>query len=91
MSGILSETIGCGCGAELEQAVKPGFAEKYKQRKLGKGLVDLGLRQILLYFSIFVPVRYPINHFAPTSIISVLFGLGSILAEPLAAIIGLPL
>lgn len=85
----VNETIGCGCGTE--QTVKPGFVEKYKLRELGKGLVDLGLKQILLYFSIFVAVGYLINHFVPTSIISALFGANSFLAVPLAAIIGLPL
>jgi uncharacterized membrane protein YraQ (UPF0718 family) len=83
--------IGCGCTKEQKQTAKPGFAEKYKLRELGKGLVDLGLKQILLYFSIFVAVGYLINHFVPTSIISALFGANSILSVPLAAVIGLPL
>jgi uncharacterized membrane protein YraQ (UPF0718 family) len=49
------------------------------------------LKQILFFFSLFVAVGYLINRFVPTSIISVLFGENSILAVPLATVIGLPL
>ena len=85
------KTDGCGCGAEQEQKARTGFADRFKLRELGKGLVDLGLKQILLYFSLFVAVGYLINRFVPTSIISALFGANSILAVPLAAVVGLPL
>ena len=53
--------------------------------------VSLGLKQILLYFSIFVGVGYLVNSFVPTSIISALFGAQQLTAVPLASLIGLPL
>ena len=85
------EAAGCGCGQGGEPAAKESFADRYKLRELLKGLVDLGLKQILFFFSLFVAVGYLINRFVPTSIISVLFGENSILAVPLATVIGLPL
>ncbi len=87
----MPDTAGCGCGSVQEQSTKPGFVQKYRLRELGKGIVDLGLKQILLYFSIFIAVGYLINRFVPTTIISALFGANSIFAVPLASIIGLPL
>lgn len=67
------------------------FARKYKVRELANSFVMLGLRQILLYFSLFIAVGYLINHFVPDSIMSGLFGAQSIAAVPLASAIGLPL
>ena len=80
-----------GCGEERGQKAQAGFADRVKLRELGKGFVDLGLKQILLYFSVFVAAGYLINRFVPASIISALFGANSILAVPLAAVVGLPL
>lgn len=78
-------------GAVKRQNILSGFITKYKLDKLASEFINLGLRQILLYFCIFIAVGYLINHFVPTSIISVLFGKSSILAVPLASLIGLPL
>jgi uncharacterized membrane protein YraQ (UPF0718 family) len=60
-------------------------------RELAANFVTLGLKQILLYFSIFVGVGYIVNFFVPESIISLLFGAHNIGAVPLASLIGLPL
>lgn len=95
-------SISCACatneditqqniGAGKRQNALSGFISKYKLDKLTSEFINLGLRQILLYFCIFIAVGYLINHFVPTSIISVLFGKSSILAVPLASLIGLPL
>ncbi len=67
------------------------LAEKVRLRELSDNFVTIGLKQILLYFSIFVGVGYIVNNFVPTSIISALFGAHNITAVPLASIIGLPL
>lgn len=78
------------CGIEHEFSFSD-FSRKFKLRELGKEFVNLGLKQILLYFSIFIGVGFLINHFVPESIISALFGNNSFFAVPLASIIGLPL
>ena len=67
------------------------FARKMKLCDLADDFVSLGLKQILLYFSIFVGVGYLVNSFVPTSIISGLFGAQQLTAVPLASLIGLPL
>lgn len=71
-----------------------GFAviiEKIKGRELLKAFLNTGLKQILLYFSIFVAIGFLINSFIPSSLIVALFSPDSIFAVPLAAVIGLPL
>jgi uncharacterized membrane protein YraQ (UPF0718 family) len=78
------------CGIENEFSFTD-FLRKFKLRELGRELVNLGIKQILLYFSIFVAVGFLINHFVPTSIVFGLFGNNSIFAVPLASVIGLPL
>jgi len=78
------------CGIESDYSFSD-FSRKYKLRELGSEFINLGLKQILLYFSIFVAVGFLINHFVPASIVSGLFGNTSIFAVPLASLIGLPL
>ena len=67
------------------------IVKKFKLKILVNEFIQLGLKQILLFYCIFICIGYLINHFIPTSIISVLFGADSFYAVPLAAIIGLPL
>lgn len=81
------------CCQEVKKAENP-LVNMVKKLKLGKflhGLYNLGLKQILLFYSIFIGVGFLINHFIPTSIISVLFGANAFYAVPLASLIGLPL
>lgn len=68
-----------------------GWVEKAKLRELLNGFVELGLKQILLYFSIFIGVGYLVNTFVPTTIVSALLGANNFAAVPLASMIGLPL
>jgi uncharacterized membrane protein YraQ (UPF0718 family) len=56
-----------------------------------KGLVDLGLKQILLFFCVFVGIGYLVNSLVPTYIVSALLGANNAGAVPLASLIGLPL
>ncbi|MFH1880907.1 MAG: permease [Bacillota bacterium] len=65
--------------------------EKIRMHELLRNLVDLGLKQILLYFSVFIAVGYLVNAFVPASIVSALLGADNLTAVPLAALIGLPL
>lgn len=67
------------------------FLQKIKWRKIGEYVINIGIKNILLYFSIFVAVGYLINRFVPTSIIASLLGVKKITAVPLASLIGLPL
>lgn len=84
-----TEKNGC-CNSILEEK-KPTLFEKLKLKQLGNEFIHLGLKQILLFFSIFVAVGYLINYFIPASMVNVLFGANTFYAVPLASIIGLPL
>lgn len=67
------------------------FIEKYKLKQLLNVFINVGVKQILLYFSVFAAVGYFINRFVPTSIIMSLFGSKNLFSVPLAALIGVPL
>ncbi len=84
-------TLCCAAQSPGQKVNFKGFAEKIKWHDLVNNFITLGLKQILLYFSIFVGIGFIVNYFVPQSIISALFGAHNITAVPLAAIIGLPL
>ena len=67
------------------------FASKYKIRQLLDVVINLGLKQVLVYFSLFAAIGYFINRFVPTSVIISLFGSKNMFSVPLAALIGIPL
>ncbi len=82
------------CCAALPAQQSSGFARllaRARARDFLKGLVDLGLKQILLYFCIFVGIGYLVNSLVPATIVSALLGANNAGAVPLAALIGLPL
>lgn len=81
----------CGCSGAITAGHSPSIFEKVKLRELAEAVVNIGLKQILLFFSIFVGVGYLIQSFVPTSLIMALFSPKSIFSVPLAALIGLPL
>jgi uncharacterized membrane protein YraQ (UPF0718 family) len=91
-------TEGCSCNSAVQKSLY-SFDEsliskiqrKLKLKIFMQEFVQLGLKQILLFYSIFICIGYLINYFIPASIISVLFGADSFYAVPLASIIGLPL
>jgi uncharacterized membrane protein YraQ (UPF0718 family) len=64
---------------------------KLKLKEFVIGIYELGIRRMLISFSIFIAVGYLINSFVPASIISALFGAKAFYAVPLASLIGLPL
>jgi len=92
----------CGCSS-LTSTPKPISSEsinknillnihkKIKYKEIGEAFISVGLKQILLYFTIFVAIGYLIQSFVPTSLIISLFSGDSIFSVPLAALIGLPL
>lgn len=86
----------CGCGSPMQAdccapSIKQSFSEKYKLQELFGVFFDIGVKQVLVYFSIFAAVGFMINKFVPASIITQYMGSGNIFAVPLMALIGLPL
>lgn len=69
----------------------PGFIQKLKLPEIATGLIDLGIKQIIPNFALFVAIGFLVNYFVPTSMIVNLFSAGNIWSVPLAALIGLPL
>jgi uncharacterized protein len=67
------------------------FAKKIKLHEIVEGFVNIGVKQILVYYSIFVAIGFLINRFVPAEIIVALFSAKNIFAVPLAALIGLPI
>ena len=88
----LPETpVKCCCAmASRADGAGIGWIEKARLRRLLSVFVDLGLKQIQLYFSIFIGVGYLVNIFVPTSIVSALLGADNFAAVPRATVIGLP-
>jgi uncharacterized membrane protein YraQ (UPF0718 family) len=68
-----------------------GLLQKIKWREIADAMLNVGVKQILLYYAIFVAVGFLINSFVPTAIIVTLFSAKNVFAVPLAAVIGLPL
>ncbi len=87
----------CGCSESVNLNLSkdgkkvPQFLGRFKLREISKALYTVGVKQILLNFSIFIAIGYLINSFVPTSVIMALFSSDNIFAVPLAALIGLPL
>ncbi len=100
--GANKEATSCACNATVvptcscavDQVVaeeKTDFVKKLKLKELTNNFYKLGIKQILLFYAIFIAIGSLINTFIPTSIIEVLFGKASLYAVPLASLIGLPL
>lgn len=89
--GCSSPAVAC-CSGEipLEASLKT-VEEKFKLRELVSVIVDIGLKKVLLYFSIFAAIGFFINKFVPAELIFRYFNPDNIFAVPLSAIIGLPL
>jgi uncharacterized membrane protein YraQ (UPF0718 family) len=67
------------------------FLQKIKMAEFGKALLNTGLKQILLFYSIFVGIGFLINYFIPSSVIAALLSANNATSVPLAGLIGLPL
>ncbi|HKM34487.1 MAG TPA: permease [Lachnospiraceae bacterium] len=86
-----TEKSGSGCCQSILEKKEPTLFEKLKLKELADEFINLGLKQILLFFSVFVAVGFMIDYFIPATIIDVLFGASNFFAVPLASLIGLPL
>lgn len=99
-SSIVKSSIDCSCSSSaaaccsgdipLTSSLKT-IEEKFKLKELASTIIDIGLKKILLYFSIFAAIGYFINKFVPAELIFRYFSPDNIFAVPLSAIIGLPL
>lgn len=67
------------------------LVRRFKGKEFLQGIYQLGMKQILLFYIIFIAIGSLINYFIPTSIITLMFGERAFYAVPLASIIGLPL
>jgi len=65
--------------------------KKMKWREIDDSIMNVGVKQILLYYSLFAAIGFLFNRFVPSSIIVTLFNAENIFAVPLAALIGLPM
>lgn len=79
------------CGQKVPQNTNHRWLSWLKWRAIGEGLFNLGLKQILPNFVLFVAIGYFVNTFVPTDVIVTFFSAKNIFAVPLAALIGLPL
>jgi uncharacterized membrane protein YraQ (UPF0718 family) len=79
------------CGRTSAAAGSMDFMRGIKWRELADALVNIGFRQILPYYSLFVAIGFLINRWVPASIIVSLFSAGNPFAVPMAALIGLPI
>lgn len=85
------ERIGLGYISMPEPTGLKRFAQKARLGDLFKNFFQVGVKQILLLYAIFVGVGYLIHSLVPSTMVELLFGSGSAGAVPLASIIGLPL
>ena len=101
-TNTVPEVQSCGCGTTTATAqtccsniqapvIDRGLIGKLKLGKVWKAVVDIGFKQILLYFTIFIALGYLVNRFIPTDLIVNLFGAKKFYAVPLASAIGIPI
>jgi uncharacterized membrane protein YraQ (UPF0718 family) len=80
------------CAKSISQPILPtDWVGKLKLKELALGIYQLGIKQILFFYIIFIAIGFMINYFIPTSVITLLFGQRTFYAVPLASLIGLPL
>ncbi|MCX7773050.1 MAG: permease, partial [Clostridia bacterium] len=97
-SGMALSSSGLGTYARRKASSSKSLFDKSKSflsaikwKELLKGCYEIGVKQIILYFAIFVGIGSLINMLVPSSIIGALLGAHNIGAVPLATLIGLPL
>jgi len=88
---ILTSAFGQVTTKNIGTNIFLGFLKKIKWWEIAQALMNIGVKKILLFYSIFVAIGFFINLFVPTSIIVALFSAKNIFAVPLAALIGLPI
>jgi len=78
-----------GCGAAAAPVVLNTRMEKIKE--MLQVIYDIGVKKILVYFSLFAAIGFFVNRLVPAELIMALFNGSHWYAVPLAALIGLPL
>lgn len=65
--------------------------DKYRLKEIFKVFYEIGIKRVLLYFTIFAAIGFMINKFVPAAFITKYLGADNIFAVPILALIGLPL
>lgn len=93
--GMEQTACASACGQATSEHINAdaaaGVWAKIRWQEIAEGLLNLGLKQILPNFALFVAIGFLVNYFVPTKLIMALFSAKNIFAVPLAAFIGLPL
>ncbi len=89
VSSSINEVSSCCANGSVSVSMSNG--DPYKLKTLFTAIVDIGVKQVLLYFAVFAAIGYWINQFVPTDLILTLFGSNNPFAVPLAALLGIPL
>ncbi|MDQ2086763.1 permease [Herbivorax sp. ANBcel31] len=79
------------CDSKRSNEKSKEFWQKLKIREVLKTVINLGIKRVLFFFSIFAAISYIINSFVPQEIIFNLFNSSNLFAVPIASIIGMPL
>jgi uncharacterized membrane protein YraQ (UPF0718 family) len=91
----LMQAQACACSSSRPQPRFPttltAAASSVHWRELAEAVLSVGLRQIVLFYSLFVAIGFLIDKLVPASIIVALFSARTGFAVPLAALVGLPL
>ncbi|MDF2530688.1 MAG: hypothetical protein K0Q65_269 [Clostridia bacterium] len=66
-------------------------SDRFRLKELLQVFYEVGMKRVLLYFTIFAAVGFMINKFVPATLITRYLGTDNIFAVPLLALIGLPL
>lgn len=85
-----STLITC-CTTEPLESPAQNYLNKDKFKELLHVFYSIGVKQVLLYFSLFAAIGHMINTFVPAQLITQYLGKGNLLAVPLLALFGLPL
>lgn len=88
-----AEAPSCCCNSsEISVCCSPvNKTDKYKLKELFKVFYEIGIKKVLLYFTIFAAIGFMINKFVPATLITKYLGSDNLFAVPLLALIGLPL
>jgi uncharacterized membrane protein YraQ (UPF0718 family) len=67
------------------------WLKEIRWRAIGSAIINIGVKQILFYYTTFAAIGFLINYFVPTAIIMKLFNAENFFAVPIAALTGLPI
>ncbi len=71
-------------------AAASAFLARLRLPEMARALKEVGARQILVSFAVFVAVGHLVNRLVPVAYIGALFGSGHVYSVPFAALVGLP-